>query len=69
MAIGLIEVGLETGNLAPAGTLEFVASREILNFDLLCNSVVYLPDPVLVQVHDQSCWIEPATVQVIWSNS
>ena len=69
VAIGLIQVGLETENLAPAGTLEFVASGEILNFDLLCNPVVYLPDPVLVQVHHQSCWIEPATVQVIWSNS
>lgn len=69
VAIGLIEVGLETENLALADTLEFVASKEVLIFDLLCNSVVYLPDPVLVQVHKQSCWIEPATVQIIWGNS
>lgn len=69
VTIGLIEVGLESENLAPAHTLEFVALREVLNFDLLCNSVVYLPDPVLVQVHNQSCCIEPATVQVTGGNS
>lgn len=45
--IGLIELHLETENLAPVDTLGFIPSEEVLNYDLLCDSVVYLPDSVL----------------------
>lgn len=42
----LNKLGLETENLAPAHSLGFVASEEVLNYDLLGDTVVYSPEPV-----------------------
>lgn len=63
LVTGSIKLCLETKNLAPEDSLGLTDSQEVLNYVLLCYSVVYLPDPMIqafVQVLDQSCYTEPA---------
>lgn len=69
---GSIKLCLETKNVAPEDSLGFVASEEVLNYVLLCDSIVCSADLVLyafVQVLDQSCYVEPAKVRFICGNS